>query len=164
LTPDVAVAHSCADAKGLIGGLSMMGRLPWLVVVAGLLLTPAAAFADRIVARVSITDQRMHVYRDGVLLHEWPVSTARPGWITPTGAWTAQWLSRNHRSSRYNNAPMPFSIFFNGHYAIHGTDQIGRLGQPASAGCVRLHPDNARRLFGMVAEEGAGNMRVVVVP
>lgn len=128
-----------------------------------LLLLPAAAQADRIVARVSIATQTMHVYQDGMLLHEWPVSTARQGKITPTGEWRAQWLSRNHRSSRYNNAPMPYSIFYSGHYAIHGTDQVGRLGRPASAGCVRLHPDNARVLFSMVQAEGTDNMRVVVV-
>lgn len=124
---------------------------------------PGIAAADRIVARVTLSTQTMHVYRDGQLLYEWPVSTARPGKVTPTGQWTAQWLSRNHRSSRYNNAPMPYSIFYSGHYAIHGTDQISRLGRPASAGCVRLHPDNARILFAMVLEEGTQNMRVVVV-
>jgi lipoprotein-anchoring transpeptidase ErfK/SrfK len=124
---------------------------------------PAAAQADRIVARVSIATQTMHVYHDGRLVHEWPVSTARQGKITPTGQWTAQWLSRNHRSRLYDNAPMPFAIFYSGHYAIHGTDQIGRLGRPASAGCVRLHPDNARVLFDMVRTEGTGNMRVIVL-
>jgi len=126
-------------------------------------LLPQAVLADRIVARVSISAQRMHVYQDGMLVHEWPVSTARSGKVTPQGEWTAQWLSRNHRSSRYNNAPMPYAIFYSGHYAIHGTDQIGRLGRPASAGCVRLHPDNARVLFRMVQQEGTDNMRVVVV-
>lgn len=127
------------------------------------LCQPQAALADRIVARVSISTQTMHVYHDGQLLYEWPVSTARRGKVTPTGTWTAQWLSRNHRSSRYNNAPMPFAIFYSGHYAIHGTDQISRLGRPASAGCVRLHPDNARVLFAMVQQEGTDNMRVVVI-
>jgi lipoprotein-anchoring transpeptidase ErfK/SrfK len=124
---------------------------------------PTAAFADRIVARVSVETQTMHVYHDGILIHEWPVSTARAGKITPHGEWTGQWLSRNHRSSRYNNAPMPYAIFYNGHYAIHGTDQINRLGRPASAGCVRLHPDNARTLFRMVQVEGPQSIRVVVV-
>lgn len=124
---------------------------------------PQGALADRIVARVSISTQTMHVYVDGQLVHEWAVSTARAGKITPTGEWTAQWLSRNHRSSRYNNAPMPYSIFYSGDYAIHGTDQISRLGRPASAGCVRLHPENARVLFAMVQAEGTDNMRVVVV-
>lgn len=138
-------------------------RKLWLLGVVLAALWPQAVLADRIVARVSIATQTMHVYRDGVLLHEWPVSTARAGKITPRGEWTAQWLSRNHRSSRYNNAPMPYAIFYSGHYAIHGTDQISRLGRPASAGCVRLHPDNARILFRMVQEEGTQNMRVVVV-
>lgn len=124
---------------------------------------PAAAQADRIVARVSIATQTMHVYHDGRLVHEWPVSTARAGKVTPTGQWTAQFLSRNHRSRRYDNAPMPFAIFYSGHYAIHGTDQIARLGRPASAGCVRLHPDNARVLFEMVRAEGTDNMRVIVL-
>ena len=144
-------------------------RFPVLTVLLAVLilsvaaLAPGAALADRIVARVSISTQMMHVYRDGQLLYEWPVSTARRGKVTPTGEWTAQWLSRNHRSSRYNNAPMPYAIFYSGHYAIHGTDQISRLGRPASAGCVRLHPDNARVLFAMVREEGTENMRVVVI-
>lgn len=142
-----------------------MMKLRFLTILLALFFAtlPDPARADRIVARVSLGMQVMHVYRDGVLLHEWPVSTARSGKITPTGSWTAQWLSRNHRSSRYNNAPMPFSIFYHGHYAIHGTDQISRLGRPASAGCVRLHPDNARVLFTMVQDEGTANMRVVVV-
>ncbi|MCC6000850.1 MAG: L,D-transpeptidase [Pararhodobacter sp.] len=141
----------------------MKALLSCAALAAALLLLPATAQADRIVARVSIATQTMHVYQDGMLLHEWPVSTARQGKITPTGEWRAQWLSRNHRSSRYNNAPMPYSIFYSGHYAIHGTDQISRLGRPASAGCVRLHPDNARVLFSMVQAEGTDNMRVVVV-
>ncbi|MEZ5752065.1 MAG: L,D-transpeptidase [Paracoccaceae bacterium] len=132
-------------------------------LLALLLLVPAMARADAIVARVSVTDQTMWVYVDGQLRYEWPVSTARAGKITPRGEFTAQWLSRNHRSSRYNNAPMPFAIFYDGDYAIHGTDAISRLGRPASAGCVRLHPDNARVLFDMVANVGTDNMRVVVL-
>ncbi len=121
------------------------------------------AVADRLVARVSLSGQVMHVYHHGQLLYEWPVSTARAGKVTPTGQWRPQWLSRNHRSSRYNNAPMPYSVFYSGHYAIHGTNEISRLGRPASAGCVRLHPDNARRFFEMVRAEGMDQTRVIVV-
>lgn len=133
----------------------------FLALAAG--LAPVAAQAANLVARVSISEQKMHVFYGGRLMHEWPVSTARAGKITPTGAWTAQWLSRNHRSSRYNNAPMPYSIFYDGHYAVHGTDQISRLGRPASAGCVRLHPDHARWLFDMARREGLENTKIVVM-
>jgi lipoprotein-anchoring transpeptidase ErfK/SrfK len=90
------------------------------------------------------------------------VSTARKGKITPTGQWSAKWLSKNHRSSRYENAPMPYAIFYNGHYAVHGTHQVNRLGRPASAGCVRLHPDHAARLFALTQRVGLKQTRIVV--
>lgn len=117
----------------------------------------------RVVARVSISRQVLEVFHEGRKLYEWPVSTARKGKITPSGKWTgAQWLSKNHRSSLYNGAPMPYAIFFNGNYAIHGTNQISKLGRPASAGCIRLHPDHARILFNMVKLEGKKNLVVEV--
>ena len=132
-------------------------------VAAVFAMLPVMAEASNLVARVSISEQRMQVFHGGRLIHEWPVSTARTGKITPTGQFTAQWLSRNHRSSLYNNAPMPYSIFYDGNYAVHGTDQINRLGRPASAGCVRLHPDNARVLFEMARQEGLENTQIIVM-
>jgi len=134
-------------------------------MVAGFLLSSVPmAHADRVLARVSISKQMMEVWHEGRKLYEWPVSTARQGKVTPVGQWRgAQWLSRHHRSSLYNNAPMPYAIFYNGNYAIHGTDQVRKLGRPASAGCVRLNTDNARILFNMVRAEGKQNLKVVVV-
>lgn len=127
------------------------------------LMAPGMALADRVVARVSISSQTMKVYHEGRHLFTWSVSTAKSGKITPTGVYSPEFLSKYHRSSRYNNAPMPYAIFYDGHYAIHGTDQIKRLGAPASNGCVRLHPDNAAILFQMVKAEGMENMRVEIV-
>lgn len=121
------------------------------------------AQAERVLARVSVSRQQMEVFHEGRKLFTWPVSTARTGKYTPRGMWTPEFLSKNHRSSRYNNAPMPYAIFYSGHYAIHGTEEVKKLGRPASAGCVRLHSDNARILFNMVRAEGKDNMRVVVV-
>ena len=112
-------------------------------LVLSLALLPGAALAERVVARVSITNQTMEVFHEGRHIFTWSVSTAKEGKVTPTGVYKAEALSRHHRSRLYNNAPMPFAIFYDGHYAIHGTDQIKRLGAPASHGCVRLHPDNA---------------------
>jgi len=125
------------------------------------LLQPAVASAS-VVAKVSLSTQTMTVVHDGVVKYHWKVSTARRGKVTPTGAWHAKWLSKNHRSSRYNNAPMPYAIFFNGHYAVHGTDQVGRLGRRASSGCIRLHPKNAAVLFDLAQREGLKNTRIVV--
>jgi len=134
-----------------------------IIGVAALAGSVASAETGNLVVRVIVEEQKMHVFHGGKLIHEWPVSTARTGKITPRGQWTAQWLSRNHKSSRYNNAPMPYAIFYDGHYAVHGTDQISMLGSPASAGCVRLHPDNARVLFEMARLEGLQNVQIVVM-
>lgn len=128
-----------------------------------LALLPGQALADRVLARISISSQTMTVYHEGRLLYTWPVSTAKAGKITPAGTFEPEFLSKNHRSRRYNNAPMPYAIFYDGNYAIHGTDQIKRLGKPASHGCVRLHPDNAKILFQMVKAEGMENTSVVIV-
>jgi lipoprotein-anchoring transpeptidase ErfK/SrfK len=121
-----------------------------------------AASAASVVARVDISTQTMTVSHYGVVKYRWKVSTARAGKVTPTGSWTAKWLARNHRSSRYNGAPMPYSIFYNGNYAVHGTNQVSRLGRPASAGCIRLDPANAAVLFSLAQREGLKNVRIVV--
>lgn len=123
---------------------------------------PVAASAATLVAKVSLSSQTMTVTHRGKVKYRWKVSTARAGKVTPTGTWSAKWLSKNHKSSRYNNAPMPYSIFYSGNYAVHGTNQISRLGRPASAGCVRLHPENAAILFNLAQREGLKNTRIVV--
>jgi len=58
---------------------------------------------------------------------------------------------------------MPYSIFYNGNFAIHGTNQIKKLGRPASAGCIRLHPENAAVLFSLTKDYGLKNTIVSVV-
>ncbi|HWK14188.1 MAG TPA: L,D-transpeptidase [Rhizobiaceae bacterium] len=123
---------------------------------------PAVASAANVVARVSISNQTMTVVQNGVVKHRWRVSTARKGKVTPRGSWTAKWLSKNHRSSRYNNAPMPYAIFYSGNFAVHGTNQTSRLGRPASAGCVRLDTANAAKLYSIAQRVGLKNLRIVV--
>ena len=123
---------------------------------------PIKAEAATIVAKVDISTQTMTVTHRGRVKYRWKVSTARAGKVTPSGAWSAKWLSRNHRSSRYNNAPMPYSIFYNGNFAVHGTYQTNKLGRPASAGCVRLAPDHAAKLFSLTKAEGLANTRIII--
>lgn len=123
---------------------------------------PGTAPAAPLVAKVDISSQTMKVIYRGKIAYSWPVSTARRGKYTPRGTFRGQSLSRHHRSSLYRNAPMPYSIFFRGNYAIHGTNHIKRLGRPASAGCVRLHPSHAAVLFNLTRKVGLKNLRVVI--
>lgn len=140
-----------------------MKRVLTLVAgICGLALLPLSALAAPLVAKVDVSSQTMTVFQNGKVAYQWPVSTARKGKWTPRGTFRAQWLSRHHKSSLYNNAPMPYAIFFRGNYAIHGTNQVSRLGRPASAGCVRLHPDHAARLFELTRAVGKQNLQVVI--
>ena len=141
-----------------------MNRLiPFLAAFAVLALAqPPAASAATITANISISTQTMTVMHRGAVIGRWPVSTARRGKVTPTGSWSAKWLARHHKSSRYKGAPMPYSIFYNGNYAVHGTYQVKKLGRPASAGCVRLSPDHAAVLFSLVKAEGLENTRIII--
>lgn len=126
------------------------------------LASMTGAAAASLTARIDLSSQTMTVSQNGVVRYTWKVSTARRGYVTPTGSWSAKWLSRNHRSRKYNNAPMPHSVFFHGGYAIHGTYDVKRLGRPASHGCIRLAPQNAAAFFAMVQRSGNKNTRIVI--
>ena len=101
---------------------------------------------------ISKSSQRMTVHSSEGS-YSWPVSTARRGYYTPTGVFYPYSLQPMHYSSKYDNAPMPHSIFFSGGYAIHATPHVGNLGHPASHGCVRLSPDHAAILYGIVSRD-----------
>ena len=123
----------------------------------GLVLAFPAIAQAQIVAKINLSTQRMDVYVDGSPRYRWPVSTARAGYRTPTGTFTPTALVRYHRSTIYSGSPMPYSIFFQRGYAIHGSYETKYLGRPASHGCIRLHPANAAALYSLVRQHGAGN-------
>jgi L,D-transpeptidase catalytic domain len=115
----------------------VLAALGFIVLAAS---EPAAA---SIVVHVDRASQRMEVIVDGEPRYSWRVSTARRGYVTPPGTYHPQRLAVRWYSRKYDNAPMPHSIFFAGGYAIHGTYEISGLGRPVSHGCVRLDPGNA---------------------
>ena len=128
-----------------------MRRTVLPAVLLGLMLAFPAIAQAQIVAKINLSNQRMDVYVDGAPRYTWPVSTARPGYRTPTGTFKPTALVRYHRSTIYSGSPMPYSIFFLRGYAIHGSYEIKHLGRPASHGCIRLHPSNAAALYSLVS-------------
>ena len=133
-----------------------------LFVALVLCLCASPALAGSLSVVVDISDQRMAVSIDGVTQYEWPVSTGRHGYATPTGFYHPTRMAAVYFSKKYDNAPMPHAVFFLGGFAIHGTNYVKRLGTPASHGCIRLHPTNAATLYGLVQRYGMGNTRIVV--
>lgn len=123
--------------------------------------TEPASAAVRII--IDKSQQKMTVFLDGVEKYEWPVSTGRAGYSTPSGTYTATSMNEVWYSKEWDNSPMPHSIFFmkDGH-AVHGSYEVKTLGKPVSHGCVRISPENATTLYTLVKEKGLKNTEVVL--
>jgi hypothetical protein len=108
---------------------------------------PERSPAGPVAIIVSIPDQRVHVYRGGIRIGVSTCSTGKPGHATPTGVFTILQKDKAHKSSTYNNAPMPNMnrLTLDG-IALHA----GKLpGYPASHGCVRLPTKFSEHVFGI---------------
>ncbi len=159
-----------ARGHSLISYLKTQIKAPLSKTAAlGLILTAllgaAPSFAtvnDEIQIRVDLAKQKMFVSINGWKKYTWPISSAREGFDTPEGLYRPTRMYETYRSKEYNNAPMPYSIFFYRGYAIHGTSAVKSLGTPASHGCIRLDPDNAKQLYELVDVNGKNNTRVFI--
>jgi hypothetical protein len=123
----------------------------------------AQSTGTAILVTIDKSRQKMTVFLDGVQKYEWPVSTGRAGYSTPSGNYTATSMNEVWYSKEWDNAPMPHSVFFRKDgYAIHGSYEVKNLGRPASHGCVRISPENAATLFALVKKNGLKNTEVVL--
>ena len=121
-----------------------------------------AAYAELLI-QVDKSAQRMTVTFNGEQLYDWPVTTGGSGYDTPSGTFKPFRMEIDHYSDEYDNAPMPYSIFFTqtGN-AIHGTYEQRNLGRAVSHGCVRLSVKNAATLWKLVKQEKMANTKVVL--
>ncbi|MGA7308171.1 MAG: L,D-transpeptidase [Pseudolabrys sp.] len=121
-----------------------------------------AARADLLI-QIDKSIQRMTVTVDGKQLYDWPVSSGGRGYDTPSGSFKPFRMEIDHRSDEWDDAPMPYSIFFTkiGH-AIHGTYEQRNLGRAVSHGCVRLSVKNAATLWELVKRQKMANTTVVL--
>src|SRR5271168_3186459 len=135
----------------------------FLIAVTTLMLFAAGAAQAKVSITINKDAQMMTVSVDGVQRYRWPVSSGIPSRETPNGTFRAFRMEAEHYSKEFDDAPMPHSVFFTkiGH-AIHGTDSEGRLGTPASHGCVRLSKANASTLYALVQEQGVLNTTVTL--
>lgn len=105
----------------------------------------SAVTAGPVVMVVSLNEQRAYVYRNGVLIGATTVSTGRPGHLTPTGVFTVLQKQKEHRSTIYDGAAMPYMERLTwGGVALHAG---GLPGYPESHGCVHLPSEFAKLLF-----------------
>lgn len=115
--------------------------------------------------------QRLYLYLDGVLTYTWKVSTGKTGYTTPdfdrnpNGRIYDRYTSTRYPDGDYNGlGNMPYAVFIQAGFALHGTTRgnWGRLGIPASHGCIRLHPDNEFIINRLVRKLGIYNVWITV--
>jgi hypothetical protein len=96
---------------------------------------------------ISIDQQKLHLYSDGVQVADTSIATGVPSLPTPLGVFSVIQKQVLHHSNIYSNAPMPFMqrITWSG-VALHEGENIGH---PASHGCIRMPHDFAVRLFNL---------------
>jgi len=113
-------------------------------------------------ARVDLSTQRLNLYVNGEQTETWKISSGRGRYATPNGSFSPYRMHKMWYSRKYNNAPMPYAVFYDGGYAVHGTNAVSRLGRPASHGCVRLDTRNAKKFYELVRTYGRNRTQVSV--
>lgn len=148
---------------GLVSASSASAAVPKPKKPAKLLAKPKTQARKRLVISINKVSQKITVELDGSTKFKWPVSTGAPGYETPSGTYRPFRMEKEHFSKEWDDAPMPYSIFFTpqGH-AVHGSYHVKSLGRRASHGCVRLEPSNAAKLFALVQQTGMSNTTVIV--
>ncbi len=113
---------------------------------------PERSPSGPVVVIVSLVEQKAYVYRNGIEIAMTTVSTGKPGHETPTGVFTILQKDKDHHSSTYNNASMPYQerLTWDG-VALHAG---GLPGYPESHGCVHLPYDFSKLLFGITSMGG----------
>lgn len=179
LTPAELYAEAEADPAGFIDN-----RSPEEVIQSGFFNLEngaASIFPDRfqlpdnmmelmretatLVLDVDLAAQKLTVTKGERAGEKFTISSGKAGFGTPSGhCYRPDFLDKNHKSGKYNGAPMPNSVFFNQGIAIHGTVEANypNLGRPASHGCIRLKKPNAEIIFNLVKSAGKDNTIVCV--
>ena len=133
-----------------------------LLLIMFIALFPGIAHAERLVAVISLSKQTMDVTLDEELIYHWNISSGKIGYETPPGYYNAQRKYEMWRSRTYDNAPMPYAVFFYQGYAVHGTEAVKRLGSAASHGCIRLNTYNAKKFYDLVGQVGMNETLIEV--
>jgi len=135
-TKSYAQAHTKGRAVAPFNATLKPGDYAW---------HPELSPTGPVVVLVSLPDQVLYVYLNGVRIANSTVSSGKSGKTTPTGVFTVLQKKVRHTSTIYKGAQMPHMqrLTWSG-IALHA----GHLpGYPASAGCVRMPIDFAANLY-----------------
>jgi lipoprotein-anchoring transpeptidase ErfK/SrfK len=141
----------------------MPGRFILSVVAVAISMLIGSATQAALLIEIDKSAQQMTVALNDEQLYTWRVSTGAEEYDTPGGTFTPFRMDIDHHSDEWDNAPMPYSIFFTDTgVAVHGTYERRSLGRAVSHGCVRLSVKNAATLWKLVKQEKMANTSIVV--
>jgi lipoprotein-anchoring transpeptidase ErfK/SrfK len=113
---------------------------------------------------VDLTQQRLTAYQGNTPVFEATVSTGLPNTPTVVGQFRIYWklTAADMTGPGYYLPDVPYTMYFHGGYALHGTYWHSNFGQPMSHGCVNLRTEDAEWLFDWVDPSlpaGIGSVR-----
>lgn len=161
ITPTHAEPRSAVAAEGPAVLVAAATAPPASIAAAKPVAPPKPAVT--LMAKIDLARQTLTVTEHGKPIGTWKISSGvSEDLATPRGLFQPEWTAKMWYSKKYDDAPMPHAVFFKGGAAIHATQALGRLGSPASHGCVRLAPANAEVFYRLVQRHGLAHTRVHV--
>lgn len=157
--PHIAVAATPAEDSAAPADASTSAAEP---VKTSVPVQAAPPPEPTLTAKIDLAAQTMIVAENGDAKYSWPISSGTAEFATPRGTFRPQWTAKMWYSRKYDNAPMPHAVFINGGVAVHATSHVSRLGSPASHGCIRLAPGNAKMFYNLVHKHGLKMTKVSV--
>jgi lipoprotein-anchoring transpeptidase ErfK/SrfK len=134
------ISHPLRTVAVALLGAAAMGFATAAGAAAATSGAPCSASAR---ACVDLSTQQAWLMRNGSVNYgPVPVATGKPSAPTDPGTFHVYWKDLHHRSSVYHNAPMPYSVFFNGGDAFH-EDSV----TVPSNGCVHLTQGAAQTFY-----------------
>ncbi len=98
---------------------------------------------------MELTSQRLFAYEGTTLVRQFLISSGAPQTPTKTGLFRiyAKNKSHNMASQGYDVPAVPYVLFYDGDFALHGAYWHNDFGFPVSHGCINLRVEDARWLF-----------------
>ncbi len=98
---------------------------------------------------VNVTTQQVTAWEGETPVMSFVVSTGLPSTPTILGEYRIYWKLKSALmvGADYYLPQVPYTMYFYGSYALHGTYWHSNFGQPMSHGCVNLPTDDAQKLF-----------------
>ncbi len=98
---------------------------------------------------INLKQQKLTAWEGNKVIYQVTVSSGKKSTPTLTGVYAVQTKLRKARmrGADYNIPDVPYTMYYDGNYAIHGAYWHNNFGTPVSHGCVNLPPKKAQLVF-----------------